>query len=275
MGSVGRSPVTSNDPMSSQGRQSASCSEHQQSGYPLRVITIIDVPSIEIIDGMFAIGQVSQVPVASSLFRFVRRSPPWLCDVRMAQEASPTPNPGNVAAKATAKIHRGSMQGLLRGSGPKLERVSVAAAAMAVVAAHRHVYRERAAMPGLGHGLVQGTNSVPLSPRSSRRMESKQVQDLLHRDLGTDSVEVDARHGCSSLSRGRRGSVAGGPFRSNTLYGERERRPSRDQGTARFSAGGPFRSHYSSWGTGTAPLGCSVDTLPARGRAAEPAGPLQ
>jgi hypothetical protein len=90
------------------------------------------------------------------------------------------------------------VQRQLRGSSPKLERVAVTVAAMAIVAADRHVYRERATTtPRLG--LMQRTTSVPLNPRSTRGLEPKQPQHLFHCDLSTNSVEVDARHGCSSL----------------------------------------------------------------------------
>src|SRR4029077_7146993 len=123
------------------------------------------------------------------------------------------------------------MQGLLGGSSPKLKLVTVAVAAVTTVATGRHVHRKRASTPG--PGLVQRTASVPLHPRPIRGPEAKQVQDLLHRDLGADSVEVDARHGCPSLADGT-------AFRSRTV---------------------PFS--YSLWGTGTALLGWSVDTLPA------------
>src|SRR5271157_6045322 len=122
-----------------------------------------------------------------------------------------------------AKIHRGLIQGQLRGPGPKLELVTVTSAAMAEVATDRHVHRERAATPR--RGLMQRTNSVPLHPRTLRGLEPKQAQDLLHRDLSANSVEIDAWHGCSSLSDG--------PVRRSRTV--------------------PF--HYSPWGTGTALLG--------------------
>ncbi len=39
--------------------------------------------------------------------------------------ASPSPDPGNLAAKAIAKIDRGSMQGQVSGGCPKLKLVAV------------------------------------------------------------------------------------------------------------------------------------------------------
>jgi len=83
-------------------------------------------------------------------------SSPAFCRAREHdRQSSPAPNPGDVAAKATAKIDRSLIQGLLRGSSPKLELVTVAVAAMATVATDRHVHRERA--PMARPGLVQRT----------------------------------------------------------------------------------------------------------------------
>ena len=47
---------------------------------------------------------------------------------------SPAPNPGDVTAEPTAKIHGGLMQRELSGSGPKLKVVAVTVAPMASVA---------------------------------------------------------------------------------------------------------------------------------------------
>jgi uncharacterized protein with von Willebrand factor type A (vWA) domain len=90
------------------------------------------------------------------------------------------------------------MEGLLRGSGPKLKLVAAAVATMAHVAADGQVHGERAAA-ARRLGLIQRTTSVRLSPRSIRRLEPKQAQNLLHRDIGANAVEVDARHGSSSF----------------------------------------------------------------------------
>jgi hypothetical protein len=86
------------------------------------------------------------------------------------------------------------------GSRPELKLVAVAAAPMAIVAAQRHVHRERAAMARRGGG--QRTASLPLHPRSFRGLEAEQVQHLLHRDLPANCLEVDTGHGCSSLADG-------------------------------------------------------------------------
>jgi hypothetical protein len=111
--------------------------------------------------------------------------------------SSPAHNPGNSAAKPMAKVDRCLIQGLLRGSRPKLELVTLTLAAMAKVATACHVHRERAMKPG--PGLMQWTSSVPLHPRSICRLEPQQAQNLLHRDLSANSVEVDAWYSCSSF----------------------------------------------------------------------------
>jgi hypothetical protein len=54
--------------------------------------------------------------------------------------ASPSPNPGDLAAKPTAKIHCGFMQSKPSGSRPKLKLVAVTVAPMASVATDRHVH---------------------------------------------------------------------------------------------------------------------------------------
>src|SRR5271165_7301070 len=98
------------------------------------------------------------------------------------------------------QIGRGLMQRQHRGCRPELKLVTVTLAAMATVASDRHVHRERAVTPG--RGVMQRTTSAPLHSRSCRGLEPEQVQDLLHRDLRANPVEVDAGHGCSSLADG-------------------------------------------------------------------------
>jgi hypothetical protein len=123
-----------------------------------------------------------------------------VCVGTTTEARSPALDPGNLAAKAVAKIDRSPMQRQLRGSGPKLELVTVTAAAVARVATDRHVYRERAITTTTPRpGLVQRTTSVPLRPSSIRGLEPKQAQYLFHRDFRANSIEVDTGHGCSSL----------------------------------------------------------------------------
>jgi hypothetical protein len=120
-----------------------------------------------------------------------------------------------------AQIDRGLMQGQLRGRCPELKGVALAAAAMAKVAAERHVHRERATTARTT--VVQRTTSVPLHAGPIRGLEPEQVQDLLHHDLSAKSVEVDAWHGWASVGEGPLSGRA--PFRSLSLHGERERPP--------------------------------------------------
>jgi hypothetical protein len=104
----------------------------------VRVITIIDIGPITIIDGSFHGRTKYRWPLLSSLWcdggtrAFLSACGDWI--------PSPAPNPGNVAAKAMAKIDRGLMQRLFRGGRPKLELVTVTAAAMATVATDRYVH---------------------------------------------------------------------------------------------------------------------------------------
>src|SRR5271169_6236001 len=161
----------------------------------------------------------------------------------MIRRFSPALDPRNVAAKAAAKVHRGLIQRQLGGGCPEFQRIALTVAAMAIVAADRQVHRERATM--LRRGLMQRTTAVPLHARSTRGLEPEQVQDLLHRDLGANSIEVDTWHGWSSLG----------------------------DTTARYSRTVPFP--FSLWGTGTTLLGRSVPALPATRRATNPAGSLQ
>src|SRR5215472_2233209 len=74
--------------------------------------------------------------------------------------SSPLPDPGDVPAQPMTQIDRGPVQRQLRGRRPELERISVAATAMAIVATQCHVHRETAVSPR--PGLVQRTTAVPL-----------------------------------------------------------------------------------------------------------------
>jgi hypothetical protein len=163
----------------------------------LRVVTIIDIGPITIIDSPFEGWTKYRWPPLCSLWcdegtlAFLSAWEDWM--------PSPAPNPGNVAAKPMAKVHGGLVQRQLPGGRPKLELVAVSVTPMARVTTDRHVHRERA-MPTTGPGVMQGTASVPLNPRPTRGLEPKQVQHPLHRHESANFVEVDARHGSSSLS---------------------------------------------------------------------------
>src|SRR6516225_11491110 len=69
---------------------------------------------------------------------------------RWAGRSLPVPNPGNLVAQPMTEIDRGLVQRPFRGRCPELKRVTVTAAPMAIVAAGRHVHRERAAIPRPG-----------------------------------------------------------------------------------------------------------------------------
>jgi hypothetical protein len=163
----------------------------------VRAVTIIDSALIKIIDGQFRSRRKYRWPLLSStgcddeMLAFASAWDNWM--------SSPAPNPGDVAAKPTAKIHCGCVQRKLPGRRPKLKLVAVTVAPMASVATDRHVHRERA-LPANGPGVMQRTVSVPLYPRSTRGLEPKQVQHPLHRREIANSIEVDAGHSSSSLS---------------------------------------------------------------------------
>src|SRR5262245_27180860 len=132
---------------------------------------------------------------------------------------SPAPNPGNLAAQATAEVDRRLIHALLGGGRPELERVAMTLAPMTRVATTRHVPRETATTTA-GTTVMQGTASIPLGPRPTRRLEPQPVQDLLHRHDRANALEVNARHG----SRPRSPGTMVRPFRSrSSLEGERER----------------------------------------------------
>ena len=104
-------------------------------------------------------------------------------------------NPGDFATKHAAEIDRSRMYCRVGDGGPELKLVALAATCMAIVAPDRYVHRESTRTSR--RGFMQGTTSVPLIARSMRRLEAEQLEDFLHRDLGTEFVEVDAWHGAS------------------------------------------------------------------------------
>ncbi len=102
-------------------------------------------------------------------------------------------DPGDLAPQSPAEVDRSPMERHLCGCGPQFELVPVAVTAMAVVAAERHVHGEGATT--FGWRRMQGTATIPLRARATYRLKREQVEHLLHRDLGTQPVEVDAGHG--------------------------------------------------------------------------------
>jgi hypothetical protein len=93
-----------------------------------------------------------------------------------------------LATEPVGEVDGSLVQGQLGRNGPEFELVPVTATAMAIVATGGQVYRETAA--ALGPGLVQWADAIALPTASSRSLEPKERQDLLHRDFGAQRVEV-------------------------------------------------------------------------------------
>ena len=93
------------------------------------------------------------------------------------------------------------MQWQVADVSPELELVSFATALVTVVASERYVNREHSTI--LWRRFVQGAVSVPLVSRAMRGNELQQVQYLLHRNLVTKLVEIDAWHVDPNGGRGR------------------------------------------------------------------------
>ena len=166
----------------------------------MRVITIIDRPSIEVIDAKSSIWRVLGVPVASSPCL-----PLWRKTHGLSLRHAP---PREVLTSDQSRECRGQGDGKDR-SRPDAE------------AASWRLPKARAGYHGCGnHGRSSGRSprslrtSDPPTPRLDscngqlpyhcapdpiQGLEPKQTQDLLHRDLSADSVEVYAWHDCSSL----------------------------------------------------------------------------
>ena len=127
----------------------------------------------------------------------------------------PAVNPRDFSADLPTQIDGRRTVSQLRVGGPELNLIALAAALMAIIDSHRDIDRKRCM--STRRGIVKGTTSVPLIASSTRRFETDQREDLLHRDLTAKPVKVNAWHG---FFRGQ------GPFPFPLLYGER--------GTVRF-----------------------------------------
>ena len=111
----------------------------------------------------------------------------------LSRLVSPAVNPGHVSTEDTVKIDGGLVWWQLGECCPEIKLVAQAVTLTAVVAADCHIHREFPAASR--YGLVQRAVSVPLIASAVGRLEVNQVEYLPHRDLGTQLLEVDARHG--------------------------------------------------------------------------------
>src|SRR5271168_4160533 len=146
-------------------------------------------------------------------------------------------DPGNRSSEPLAEIDGSLMQGELCNSRPQFDGVTVAVAAMAVIAAERQIHGEVAF--ALCWSVMQGTAAIPLRAGARHGLEGEQVEYLRHRDLGTEAIEVDPWHGA-------------------VLFGDRQFDRGQDRSVPFFSIRGT--------GTGTVLLG-SIGAAPPCGRA--------
>ena len=123
----------------------------------------------------------------------------------------PAVNPRDFSADLPTQINGRRTVSQLRVGGPELNLIALAPALMAIIDSHRDVDRKR--RRSIRCGIMQGTTSVPLIASSTRRFETDQREDLLHRDLAAKPVKVNA---CHMIVFWGQGSF---PFPS--LYGER------------------------------------------------------
>ena len=96
-------------------------------------------------------------------------------------------------SESAAKIDGGRVNRKTGDGGPEFKVISFAVALVAIVPPSAQIHRERPA--GSGGGSVHRARSVPLQSGSAGGLEAEQIQDLLHRDVSAQFVEVDSRHG--------------------------------------------------------------------------------
>jgi hypothetical protein len=111
----------------------------------------------------------------------------------------PAVNPRDFSADLPTQIDGCRTVSQLRVGGPELNLIALAPALMAIIDSHRDVDRKR--RTSIRCGIMKGTTSVPLIASSTRRFETDQREDLLHRDLTAKPVKVNAWHGCFLGSR--------------------------------------------------------------------------
>ena len=96
-------------------------------------------------------------------------------------------------SESTAKIDGSCVNWKPSDGGPEFKVISFAVALVAVVPPGAQIHRERPA--GSGGGSMHRARSVPLQSRSAGGFKAEQIQNLLHRDVSAQFVEVDSRHG--------------------------------------------------------------------------------
>ncbi len=96
-------------------------------------------------------------------------------------------------SESAAKIDGSRVNWKPGDGGPEFKVIALAVALVAVVPSGAQIHRERPA--GSGGGSVHRARSVPLQSGSAGGLEAEQIQDLLHRDVSAQFVEVDSRHG--------------------------------------------------------------------------------
>jgi hypothetical protein len=110
----------------------------------------------------------------------------------------PAVDPRDFSADLPTQIDGRRTVSQLRVGGPELNLIALAPALMATIDSHRDVDRKRCT--SIRCGIMKGTTSVPLIASSTRRLETDQRENLLHRDLTTKPVKVNAWHGFSVCS---------------------------------------------------------------------------
>ena len=96
-------------------------------------------------------------------------------------------------SESAAKIDGGWVNWKAGDGGPEFKVISLAVALVAVVPSGAQIHRERPA--GSGGGSVHRARAVPLQSGLTGGLEVEQIQNLLHRDVSAQFVEVDSRHG--------------------------------------------------------------------------------
>ncbi len=97
-----------------------------------------------------------------------------------------------MVSESAAKIDGGCVNWKAGDGGPEFKVISFAVALVAVVPSGTQIHRERPA--GSGGGAVHRARPVPLQSGSTGGHEAEQIQNLLHRDVSAQFIEVDSGH---------------------------------------------------------------------------------